>query len=91
MPIVVHVPAPLLAYSGGKSKLPVSASTVRACLRELERTHGALYRSICDETGAVRRHVNVFVNTSHVRDLEGLDTTLTDGDVLTIVPAVSGG
>jgi molybdopterin converting factor small subunit len=50
-----------------------------------------LYRSVCDETGKVRAHVNLFVNTTHVRDREGLDTALVPGDVITILPAVSGG
>jgi len=64
---------------------------VRAALEQLERDHPSLYGSICDETGKVRRHVNLFVNTSHVRDREGLDTALVPGDVITILPAVSGG
>ena len=50
-----------------------------------------LYRNVCDETGTVRRHLNVFVNSDNVRDLDGVDTTLTPGDVVTILPAVSGG
>ena len=65
--------------------------SVRAALEQIERTHPALYRSICEETGKVRRHVNLFVNTLDVRDREGLDTALIPGDVLTILPAVSGG
>jgi MoaD family protein len=69
----------------------LSAANVRAALEELERTHPSLHRNICDETGRVRRHINVFVNSSHVRDLEGLDTALAPGDVVTILPAVSGG
>jgi molybdopterin converting factor small subunit len=64
---------------------------VRAALAELQRQYPSLYRNICDETGKVRRHVNLFVNTSHVRDREGLDTPLAAGDVLTVLPAVSGG
>jgi molybdopterin converting factor small subunit len=64
---------------------------VRAALERIECKHPSLYRSICDETGAVRRHVNLFVNAAHVRDREGLDTLLVPGDVLTILPAVSGG
>jgi sulfur-carrier protein len=91
MNIKVSVPAPLRPYCGGASELGLSAPSVRAALDELERTHPALYRNVCDETGAVRRHVNLFVNTSHVRDREGLDTALMPGDVLTILPAVSGG
>ena len=75
----------------GAAELFLSAPTVRAALEQLERSHPALYRCICDETGAVRRHVNLFVNTAHVRDREGLDTALAPGDVITILPAVSGG
>jgi len=48
-------------------------------------------RSICDETGAVRRHVNLFVNIDNIRDGAGLDTALASGDIITIMPAVSGG
>ena len=91
MSIQVYVPAPLRPYCGGASELGVDAPNVRAALAELERRHPSLYRNVCDETGAVRRHVNLFVNTNHVRDREGLDTALVPGDVLTILPAVSGG
>ena len=89
--VQVHVPAPLLPYSGGQHRLQVEAATVRAALEALERTHPALHRCICDETGAVRRHVNLFVNKSHVRKLTGLDTPLLPGDEIAVIPAVSGG
>jgi sulfur-carrier protein len=91
MTITVHVPAPLRACCAGAKELVLSAPSVRAALEQIEQTHPALYRSVCDETGAVRRHVNLFVNTAHVRDRDGLDTALIPGDVLTILPAVSGG
>jgi len=91
MTITIHVPAVLRACSEGAAELSLSAPSVRAALEQIERSHPALYRSVCDETGTVRRHVNLFVNTSHVRDREGLDTALIPGDVITILPAVSGG
>jgi sulfur-carrier protein len=91
MPITVRVPAGLHDCCDRRSEISISASSVRAVLEELERGHPSTHRSICDETGAVRRHINLFVNTSHVRDREGLDTALAPGDVLTILPAVSGG
>jgi molybdopterin synthase sulfur carrier subunit len=91
MTVTIRVPAPLRAYSEGASELALSAASVRAALEQLARSHPSLYRSVCDETGAVRRHVGVFVNTSHLRDREGLDTALKPGDVITILPAVSGG
>jgi molybdopterin synthase sulfur carrier subunit len=64
---------------------------VQAALEEIERSQPALYRNICDEQGTVRRHLNVFVNSNNMRDLDGVATTLTPGDEVTIVPAVSGG
>lgn len=91
MTVTVYVPGPLLDYSGGASELSLPAATVRAALDELERRHPQLYVSICDETGRVRRHVNLFVNSHNVRDLQGLASALTPGDVVTILPAVSGG
>ena len=91
MSITIHVPAVLRSCCAGASELALSAPSVRAALEQIERSHPALYRSVCDETGSVRRHVNLFVNTSHVRDRQGLDTALAPGDVITILPAVSGG
>jgi sulfur-carrier protein len=79
--VTLYLPEPLRTYGGGVAELPVSARTVRP----------VLYRNVCDETGGVRRHLNIFVNADNVRDLAGLDTTLRSGDVVTIVPAVSGG
>jgi len=89
--IKIQVPGVLRDSCGGAAELTVSAGDVRAALDEIERRHPRLYRSVCDETGAVRRHVNLFVNTSNVRDRQALDTPLEPGDVLTILPAVSGG
>jgi molybdopterin converting factor small subunit len=89
--ITIHVPGPLRTYCAGAAQLSISAHTVRAALEDLQRRQSALYCNICDETGKVRPHLNVFVNSDNVRDLEGLDTTLTAGDVVTILPAVSGG
>jgi molybdopterin converting factor small subunit len=89
--ITLHVPGPLRAYCAGAAQLSLSARTVRAVLADLERRQFALYRNVCDETGKLRRHLNVFVNSDNVRDLDGVDTTLRPGDVVTILPAVSGG
>lgn len=91
MTVKIHVPSALRACCEGASELTLAAPTVRAALEQIEQSHPALYRSVCCETGAVRQHVNLFVNTSHVRDRNGLDTELAPGDVITILPAVSGG
>ena len=91
MSITIQVPSALRDCCEGATALSLSAASVREVLAQLERRYPALYRSICDETGSVRRHINVFVNMSHVRDRGGLDTALAPGDVVTVLPAVSGG
>ncbi len=91
MSIMIQVPGVLRSRCQGAGEIALSAASVRAALEQIERSHPDLYRSICDETGKVRRHVNLFVNTSDVRDREGIETALVPGDVLTIMPAVSGG
>lgn len=85
------IPAQLRVHCLGARALELRATSVRAALLELEAAQPALYRNICLETGEVRRHLNLFVNTAHIRDLEGLDTVLEPGDELIVLPAVSGG
>jgi sulfur-carrier protein len=87
----ICVPVVLRHCCKGARELLLSAPTVRGALDQLEQSHPELYRSVCNETGAVRRHVNLFVNTANIRDREGLDTAVEPGDIITILPAVSGG
>ncbi len=89
--ITIHLPAPLRPYCRGAEQLSITARTVRDALDHLEQNESALHRNVCDETGALRRHLNVFVNADNIRDLAGIETQLSSGDVLTILPAVSGG
>jgi len=91
MPATVLVPGLLRADAGGATELSVTASSVRGALAEIERDYPALYRRLCDETGRVRPHLGVFVNATHMRDRDGLDTPLEPGDVVIVLPAVSGG
>lgn len=89
--VTVFVPTPLRKYCAGVGELSLRAARVVDVLGQLERRHGELHRCVCDETGAVRRHINVFVNDEHVRELSGLETSLQPGDQVTIMTAVSGG
>jgi len=91
MNITIWVPGVLRASCGGVSEFEIPAASVRIALQQIAGRYPELHRNVCDETGAVRRHVNLFVNSSNVRDLNGLDSTLTPGDVVMILPAVSGG
>ncbi len=89
--VEVFVPEMLRTYCGHARTLDVSGGTIRAVLERIARDYPSLYVNVCDETDAVRRHINIFVNELNVRDLDGLDSTLAAGDVVTILPAVSGG
>jgi molybdopterin converting factor small subunit len=89
--VTIQVPAPLRDCCAGATEIFMAATDVRAVLDELERRHPPLYRSVCDETGAVRRHMSLFVNSDHMRDRNGLDTPLEPGDIVAIMTAVSGG
>lgn len=88
--IMVHVPSKLRDCCGGVAELSVPAESIRDALDELRRMHPALHRSVCDETGAVRRHIGLFVNSTLVPH-DALHTALVPGDVFSILPAVSGG
>ena len=83
--------SPSLRDTCDRLEFTLPADDVQGVLSELQRRYPALHRSVCDETGAVRRHVNVFVNSARMRDREGLGTQLGPGDVVTILPSVSGG
>lgn len=89
--ITIRIPSALRATTDGERELQARAANVRDVLARLAEGHTELHRSICDETGAVRRHIGVFVNSAHIRDLDGLDTALAPGDVVSIFTAVSGG
>ena len=66
-------------------------STVGKALEELETLFPGIRKRLCEDDGSLRRFVNVFVNEEDVRFLQGLDTTLADGDEVSIVPAIAGG
>jgi molybdopterin converting factor small subunit len=94
--IQVMIPSALRALCGGQVRgrqpqLCLAAQDVRGLLAELARQHPQVHVRLCDERGEPRPHINVFVNDDHVRARAGLDTPLTAGDVVTILPAVSGG
>ncbi len=89
--ITVRVPTQLRALTGGAGEVTVEGSTVGEALKALEVAHPGFGERLFDEKGGLRRFVNVFVADEDVRFLDGLSTTVRDGETLSIVPAVAGG
>ena len=88
--ITIRIPTQLRAAAGGRAEAEVQGATVREALQALWSRHEGLEQRIASE-GELRRFVNVYVGGEDVRFLEGLETPLTDGDEVTILPAVAGG
>ena len=91
MAVTVRIPTQLRSLAGGASEVPVGGGTVAEILKQLDAEHPGFGERIFDESGALRRFVNLYVNGEDVRFLTGLDTNLKSGDELSIVPAVAGG
>jgi sulfur-carrier protein len=69
----------------------VSGTTVGAAVEDLEQKHPGIKERLCDESGRVRRFVNLYVNGDDIRFLNSLDTPIKEGDEVAIVPAIAGG
>jgi MoaD family protein len=90
MAVLVKIPTQLRAATDGDSSANVDGATVGEVLDSLYERYGEL-RSRIAEDGGLRRFVNVYVGGEDIRFLDGLDTPVSDGDEVTILPAVAGG
>jgi sulfur-carrier protein len=91
MAVTVKLPTQLREAAGGEAAASVDATTVGEALDALYARHGELRDRIAGEDGAPRRFVNVYLGGEDIRFLEGLETKVSDGDEVTILPAVAGG
>src|SRR5262249_8698513 len=87
----VRVPTPLRKFTGGSEAVEADGTNVTSLLADLDRRYPGIRERICDESGQVRRFVNIFVNGEDIRFLQHLDTPVKAGDELSIVPAIAGG
>ena len=91
MSVKVRIPTPLQKLTSNQAEVEINASTVRDLIRELNAAFPGVKERICDESGNVRRFVNIFVNEEDIRFLEKEKTALKDGDEVSILPAIAGG
>ena len=89
--ITVLIPTPLRRFTGGEAKVAVTGSSVSEVLDALDAAHPGIGERLRDDSGQLRRFVNVFVNGQNVRDGQGVDTPLSTVDEVGIIPAMAGG
>ncbi|HEU5092220.1 MAG TPA: MoaD/ThiS family protein [Nitrospira sp.] len=89
--IKVRIPTPLRPLTKGQGEVETKADSVLEMIEALNSTHPGIKDRLCDETGELRRFVNIYVNEEDIRFLKGKDTSLKDGDEVSIVPAIAGG
>jgi molybdopterin synthase sulfur carrier subunit len=87
----IRIPTQLRTLTGGAGEVAVEGSSVGEALKNLDAAHPGMAERLFDENGGLRRFVNVFLADEDVRFLQGLDTPITPGQTLSIVPAVAGG
>lgn len=91
MTVRVRVPTPLRKLTKGADEVNAQGNTVRVLVEDLEKQFPGIKERICDDTGKIRRFVNVYVNGDDIRFLQNLETALKEGDSISIVPAIAGG
>jgi len=87
----VRIPTPLRKLTNNEEVVEVSADTIGAAIAELQSRYPGIKERLLDDTGAVRRFVNVYVNEEDIRFLQNQQTPLKDGDEVSIIPAIAGG
>ncbi len=91
MPVNVRIPTPLRKLSNELDVVEVAAGTIASAILELQAKFPGIKDRLIDETGLVRRFVNVYVNEEDIRFLKNQETPLKDGDEVSIIPAIAGG
>ncbi len=87
----VRIPSPLRRYTNNQSKVESSGANISELIDSLEGQYPGVKSRLCDEQGQIKRYVNVFVNGDEIRTLQGGETTISDSDEISIIPAMAGG
>jgi molybdopterin synthase sulfur carrier subunit len=87
----VRIPAPLRKLTQDKAVVEVDGATIQDLLNSLDKNYPGLKDRICDESGQIRRFVNVFINGEDIRFKDGAKTAVAEGAEVSIIPAIAGG
>ena len=87
----LKIPTPLRSYTGGQAEVSVSGSNVADAMRNLVEQYPTLEQHLYNGKGDMRAFVNLFLGEDNIKDLQGLETLLKDGDTLRLIPSIAGG
>tara|TARA_Y100001960_G_C13970998_1_gene492907 strand:- start:45 stop:338 length:294 start_codon:yes stop_codon:yes gene_type:complete len=91
MAVKVRIPSPLLKLTNNQSEVTAEGSTITEVLNNLENQFTGIKERICEENGTPRRFINIYINEEDIRFLQGENTSVKDGDDISIIPAIAGG
>jgi sulfur-carrier protein len=91
MAVTVKLPTILRKHAGGEAKVDADGATLRELLANLETSYPGITKNVLADDGGLHRFINVYVNDEDVRYLGSLETELSDGDTVSLLPAVAGG
>ena len=91
MPVLVRIPTPLQKFTRNQSEVKVEGDTVSELLIQLDDQFPGVRERLCDDQGAVRKFINLYLNDEDIRFMDGEKTEVKDGDELAIIPAIAGG
>ncbi|MGK7344415.1 MAG: MoaD/ThiS family protein [Candidatus Nitrospinota bacterium M3_3B_026] len=89
--VKVRIPTPLQKLTGGKGEVECEGVTIREMFAALEKSYPGVKERLYDEEGKLRRFINIYVNEEDIRFLDGEDTSLSEGDDVSVIPAIAGG
>ncbi len=87
----VRIPTPLRGLTDGQGKVIAEGESIAALIDHLDMSYPGMKERLCDDAGALRRFVNIYLNEEDIRFYKGLDTPVKPSDEVSIIPAIAGG
>ncbi len=91
MAITVRIPTALRRITQGQGEVKIEARNIGEVINKLEEEFPGIKERLTEQDGSIRKFVNIYLNDEDIRYLNGIDTELKDGDVVSIIPAIAGG
>ncbi len=91
MSVKVRIPTPLRSLTNGSEEITVEGGSIKEVVDNLETQHNGFKERLCDENGQIRRFINIYLNDEDIRFKDNQETQVSDGDQISIVPAIAGG